>query len=369
MHRGFRYNHEPCLPPFIFTVSQSRGTTRSTRHASLDKESFMPAASPLTNLPEIGVCALMQVVLALPVHAQSYPAKPIRLIVPWPPGGGVDISARTIGPRLSEQLGQPVVVDNRGGAAGMIGTEVAARAPADGYTILHGAAGPNAILPLLNPKAPYGPLNDFAEVAHFANTIYVLVVHPSLPAQSIKQLVALAKATPGKLTIGASGTATPAHISGELLRAAAGIDIAPVFYRGAAGAVLDVLGGQISMTIETISPALPHVRSGKLRALGVTAAKRSTQLPEVPTIAESGFPGFEVINWYGILTPASTPRDVIARLNREINSITRAPEIRSRLIGYGLEVVESTPEEYTAFRKADVAKWTRIIKETNLRYE
>jgi len=329
----------------------------------------MLAVNLFVNILAFGACALLQGVLATPAHTQPYPAKPIRLIVPWPPGGGVDISARTLGPRLSEQLGQPVVVDNRGGAAGMIGTEVAARAPADGYTILHGAAGPNAILPLLNPKAPYGPLNDFAEVAHFANTIYVLVVHPSLQAQSVKQLVAIAKAAPGKLTIGASGTATPAHISGELLRTAAGIDITPVFYKGAAGAVLDVLGGQISMAIETISPALPHVRSGKLRALGVTAAKRSTQLPEVPTIAESGFPGFEVINWYGILAPVRTPRDAIARLNREINGIVRTPDIRSRLIGYGLEVVESTPEEYTAFRKADVEKWARIIKETNLRYE
>ena len=307
--------------------------------------------------------------MAYSVFAQVYPAKPIRLIVPWPPGGGVDISARTLGPKLSENIGQPVVVDNRGGAAGMIGTEVAARAPADGYTILHGAAGPNAILPLINSKAPYGPLDDFAEVAHFANTVYVMVVHPSLPAKNIKELVVLAKAKPAQLTIGASGTATPAHISGELFRVAAGVNITPVFYKGAAGAVVDVLAGQINMTIETISPALPHVRAGKLRALGVTALKRSTQLPEVPTIAESGFPGFEVINWYGILVPARTPRAVIGTLNREIMRVVKMPDTRERLVSYGLEVVTSTPEEYTAFRKADVAKWARIIKDINLRYE
>ena len=317
----------------------------------------------------VAVCTCTYTWFTPSVCAQSYPTKPIRLIVPWPPGGGVDISARTIGPKLSESLGQPVVVDNRGGAAGMIGTEVAARAPADGYTILHGAAGPNHILPLLNPKAPYGPLNDFAEVAHFANTVYVMVVHPSLPAKNIKELIALAKTRPGQLTVGASGTATPAHISSELFRVAAGISMTQVFYKGAAGAVIDVLGGQITMTIETISPALPHVKAGKLRALGVTSAKRSTQLPEVPTIAESGFPGFEVINWYGILIPARAPREVITRLNREITRIVKTPETRERLIGYGLEPVESTPEEYTAFRKADVAKWARTIKEINLRYE
>ena len=312
-------------------------------------------------------CALFACLAsALPAHAQGYPSRPLRLIVPWPPGGGVDIAARTLGPRLADQLKQPVVVDTRGGAAGMIGTELAARAPADGHTLLLAAAGPNAILPLLNPKAPYG-LKDFAEVSHFANTIYVLVVHPSLPAQSIKQLVALAKAKP--LTIGASGTATPAHISGELFRVAAGINLTPVFYKGAAGAVIDVLGGQISMTIETISPALPHVKAGKLRALGVTSTRRSTQLPDVPTIAESGFPGFEVVNWYGVLAPAGTPRPAIARLNSEMTLIVTTPDTRDRLVSYGLEIVTSTPEEYTAFRKADMAKWARIIKDINLRYE
>ncbi len=317
----------------------------------------------------LGACALLApAFLALPTHAQNYPSRPVRLIVPWPPGGGVDIAARTIGPKLSENLGQPVVVDNRGGAAGMIGTELAARAPADGYTILLGAAGPNAILPLLNPKAPYG-IKDFAEVSHFANTIYVMVVHPSLSANSIKQLVALAKAKPAQLTIGSAGAATPAHISGELFRVAAGINLTPVFYKGAAGAVIDVLGGQITMTIETISPALPHVKAGKLRALGVTSSRRSTQLPDVPTIAESGFPGFEVINWYGVLAPANTPRNVITRLNGEMTRIVKVPDTRDRLISYGLEVVDATAEEYTAFRKADLAKWARIIKQTHLRYE
>ena len=317
-----------------------------------------------------GVCVFFAHALFMfPAYAQNYPVRPIRLIVPWPPGGCVDIAARTLGPKLAGILGQPVVVDNRGGAAGLIGTELAARSPADGYTILLGAAGPNAILPILNPKAPYDALRDFAEVSHFANTIYVMVVNPSLPANSIKQLVALANAKPGQLTIGSSGTATPAHISGELFRVAAAIKVTPVFYKGAAAPVIEVMGGQITLAIETISPILPHVKAGKLKALGVTAARRSTQMPDVPTIAESGFPGFEVINWYGVLAPAHTPHDVITQLNRETTRIVRMPETRNRLISYGLEVVDSTPEEYAAFRKADLTKWARIIKETNLRYE
>jgi tripartite-type tricarboxylate transporter receptor subunit TctC len=224
-------------------------------------------------------------------------------------------------------------------------------------------------VPVLNPKAPYDALKDFAEVSHFANTIYVMVVNPSLPADSIKQLVALAKTRPAQLTIGASGTATPAHIAGELFRVAAGISLTPVFYKGAAGAVIDVLGGQITMTIETISPALPHVKAGKLKALGVTSSRRSAQLPDVPTIAESGFPGFEVVNWYGVLAPAGTPRHAITRLNSELTRIVKTAETRDRLISYGLEVVTSTPEEYTAFRKADLMKWAKIVKEINLRYE
>ena len=315
-------------------------------------------------------CSLcVHALFVLPAQAQSYPVRPIRLIVPWPPGGGVDIAARTIGPGLSGNLGQPVVIDNRAGAAGMIGTELAARAPADGYTILLGAAGPNAILPLVMPKAPYDALKDFSEVALIAYTLYVMVVNPRLPANSIKELVALAKARPGQLTIGSSGTATPAHISGELFRAAAAIDIVPVFYKGAAAPVIEVMGGQISIAIETISPILPHVRAGKLKALGVTASRRSTQLPDVPTIAESGYPGFDVANWYGVLAPAGIPRNAIERLNRELTRLVNSPDVKERLIGSGLEVVTSTPEEFAAFRKSDLAKWARVVKERNLRME
>jgi tripartite-type tricarboxylate transporter receptor subunit TctC len=304
-----------------------------------------------------------------PAQAQAYPTRPVRLIVPWPPGGGVDIAARAIQPKLAEHLGQPVVIDNRAGAAGQIGTQLAARSPADGYTILLGAAGPNAILPLLTPKPPYDALHDFAEVSHFANTLYVFVANPSLPASSVKELVALAKARSAKLTVGVSGTATPAHIAGEFLRVRSGIELASVFYKGVAGAVIDVMGGQIDTAIVTISPVIPHAKTGKLKVLGVTSRERSTQLPDVPTIAESGYPGFEVVNWYGVLAPAGTPRGVIARIATDMSKTVKSPDVTERLIAAGLEIVESTPAEFTAFRKADLAGWARMIKEGNIRLD
>jgi tripartite-type tricarboxylate transporter receptor subunit TctC len=317
----------------------------------------------------LACAACMPAFYASPAPAQAYPARPIRLIVPWPPGGGVDIAARTIQPKMAEQLGQALVVDNRAGASGVIGTQLAARSPADGYTILLGAAGPNAILPLINPKTPYDALKDFAEVAHFANTVYVLVVNPSLPANSIKELVAMAKAKPGKMTVGVSGVATPAHITGEFLRASSGIELVSVFYKGVAGAVVEVLGGQITSAIVTISPVLPHAKAGRLKVLAVTSGRRVMQLPDVPTIAESGYPGLEVVNWYGVLAPARTPRDVIGKLAEAVSGTVKSPEVRDRLIAAGLEVVESTPADYAAFRKRDLAMWARMIKDTNIRVE
>ena len=309
----------------------------------------------------------LQALAVSAAQAQEYPVRPIRLVVPWPPGGGVDIAARTIQPKMAEHLGQAVVVDNRPGAAGMIGTHLAARAPADGYTILLGAAGPNAILPLINPKAPYDALGDFAAVSHFANTVYVVVVHPSMPANSIKELVAMAKARPGKLTVGVSGTATPGHITSEFLRVESGIDLVSVFYKGVAPAIVEVIGGQINMAVVTISPVLPHAKAGRLKVLAVTSAGRATQLPDVPTISESGYPGFVVVNWYGVLAPAGTPPEVIGKLAQAVAKTVTSSEVRARLIAAGLEVVESTPAQYAEFRKTDLAKWARMIKEGNIR--
>jgi tripartite-type tricarboxylate transporter receptor subunit TctC len=301
--------------------------------------------------------------------AQTFPSRPVRFMVPWPPGGGIDISARALQPKLAELLGQSVIIDNRPGAAGMMGTQMAARAPADGHTILLGAAGPNAIVPLAMPKQPYEPRSSFAEVAHFANTVYVFSVHAASPITSIRELIAMAKSHPGKVTAGVTGTATPAHIAGEYMRVASRVSMTTAVYKGAAAPLLAVMGGEINVSITTISPALPQFRAGKVRLLAVTSGKRVSQAPDVPTLVESGFPGLEIVNWYGVLAPAGTPTEIIARLHRDVTGAVRAPEVRERLVAAGLELVESTPAEYAAYRRRDLAMWARMIKETGIRME
>jgi tripartite-type tricarboxylate transporter receptor subunit TctC len=301
--------------------------------------------------------------------APEYPDKPIRWIVPWPPGGGVDIATRMMSPALSEVLGQNFVVENRPGASGMLGTNFAAKAPADGYTIITGAAGPNAILPHVNPKIPYDSLKDFASIAYMVNTVYALVVHPNLPAKNIAELTALAKARPGELTIGSAGSGTPAHLAGEFFASLSGVKLSHVAYKGSAGPALEVMGGHIVMTIETISPLLPHIRAGKLKALGVTSKVRSSQLPAVPAIAESGLPDYEILNWYGLLAPAGTPTAVIDKLSRGVNQVMARPDVRARLIASGLEIAGSTPEAFRTFRQADFEKWGSIVKDANIKFE
>jgi tripartite-type tricarboxylate transporter receptor subunit TctC len=301
--------------------------------------------------------------------AQQYPEKPIRWIVPWPPGGGVDIATRIMSPALSEALGQNLVVENRPGASGSIGTGFAAKASPDGYTIITGAAGPNAILPHLNPGIAYHGLNDFSSVTHVANTLYVLVVHPTLPVKNVRELIALAKAKPATLTIGSAGAGTPAHLAGEFLASVGGVKLVQVSYKGAAGPAIDVISGHIFMTIETISPLLPHIRAGKLKALGVSSSKRSSQLPEVPTIAESGLPGYEIVNWYGVLAPAGTAPGIVDRLNKGVNTVLSQASVRERLVASGLQIVGSTPEEFRQFREADFRKWGGIVKGANIKFE
>ncbi|MBI2293513.1 MAG: tripartite tricarboxylate transporter substrate binding protein, partial [Betaproteobacteria bacterium] len=245
----------------------------------------------------VGWLVFAAAMIGAPVsHAADYPDKPIRWVVPWPPGGGIDITTRILSPAFAEALGgATIIVENRPGASALIGTDFAAKAPPDGYTLLTAAAGPNAILPQLHPKIPYDSLKDFASIGYIANTVYVLVVHPSLPVRNVQDLIALAWAKPGELTIGSSGTGTPAQLAGKFLESMTGVSLVHVSYKGAAAPVLEVMGGQIIMSIETISPLLPHIRAGKLKALGVTAKKRSSQLPAVPTIAESGFPDYEIV--------------------------------------------------------------------------
>lgn len=317
------------------------------------------------SLGAVGLASLA----VLPSMAQTFPSRPIRFMVPWPPGGGIDISARALQPKLAEFLGQSVIIDNRPGAAGMMGTQMAARAPADGHTILLGAAGPNAIVPLTMPKQPYEPIGAFAEVAHFANTVYVFAVHAASPIMSVRDLIASAKAQPGKLTAGVTGTATPAHIAGEYVRVASKVAMTTAVYKGAAAPLLAVMGGEINLSITTISPALPQFRAGKVRLLAVTSGKRSAQAPDVPTLIESGFPGLEIVNWYGVLAPAGTAAEIIARLHRDVTRTVRSPEVRERLVAAGLEIVESTPSEYAAYRKRDLAMWSKMIKETGIRME
>lgn len=261
------------------------------------------------------------------------------------------------------------IVDNRPGASAMIGTAFAAKAPPDGYTIITAAAGPNAILSHLNPKIPYDTLKDFASIGYIANTVYVLVVHPSLPVRNVQDLIALAKAKPGELTIGSAGAGTPAHLAGEFFQSMSGVRLVHVPYKGSAAPTLEVMGGQIIMTIATISPVLPHIGAGKLKPLGVTAKTRSSQLPAVPTLDESGLRDYEIVNWYGLLAPAGTPAAIVERLNRALNQVLKRPEVRERLMNAGLEVVTSTPDEFRLFRVRDFARWGEIVRKANIKFE
>ena len=351
------------------------GTCDCQVHVCGDPQRYPYRAARRSPLPAkifaLGWCALAAATLSAPVsHAAEYPGKPIRWIVPWPPGGGVDITTRILSPALAEALGgATIIVDNRPGASAMIGTDFAAKAPPDGYTLLTAAAGPNAILPQLHPKIPYDTLKDFASIGYIANTVYVLVVHPSLPVRNVQDLIALARSKPGELTIGSSGTGTPAQLAGKFLESMTGVSLVHVSYKGSAAPVLEVMGGQIIMSIETISPLLPHIRGGKLKALGVTARKRSSQLAAVPTIAESGLPDYEIVNWYGLLAPSGIPLAIVERLNKSLNQVLSRPEVRDRLMNAGLEVVGSTAEEFRIFRVTDFAHWGEIVRKANIRFE
>jgi tripartite-type tricarboxylate transporter receptor subunit TctC len=295
------------------------------------------------------------------VLAQNYPAKPIRFLVLYAAGGATDIVARVIAPRLAEGLGQQVIVDNRPGANGIIATTILAKSPPDGYTILitdvaHGAN------PALHSKLPYDTLKDFSPISLIATMPSVLLVHPSLPVKTVKDLVALAKSKPGQLNYASAGTGSAIHLTMELFINATGINILQVPYKGGAPALTDVIGGQIPMMFLTIPPALQHVRAGRVRALGVTSSKRLASLPEVPTISESGVPGFEDYEWQGVIAPAGTPRDVIVKLHSEIVRTLAIPEVRERISGLGADVVGGTPEQLNDFIKAEVARWGKAIK-------
>jgi len=314
----------------------------------------------------VAVAALL---LALAGTASGqYPTKPVRFIVPSAAGGGTDIIARAISLKLSESLGQQFVVDNRPGAGQMIGIELAARSPADGHTILM-AASTLAINPIMYKKVPYDPLRDFAPITQAATLANVIVVHPSLPVKSIAELIAYAKQRPGQLNFASAGIGTSPQMSIELLKSMAGIDMVHIPYKGTAPGVVDLLAGQVLVMAPNALTALPHIKAGKLRALAVTSARRSEGLPDVPTVAESGLPGYDSTQWYGVLAPAGTPRDIVARLHDEIVRALRDAEVGKRLAADGAEPVGSSPEEFAAFIKSESEKWAKVAQAAGIKPE
>ena len=299
----------------------------------------------------------------------DWPSRPIKFIVPWPPGGAADLIGRLIAERLSPALGQPVVVDNRAGAGGIVGTEAAARSAPDGYTMLFGSTGPNAINVSLYSKLPYDPVRDFTPVTQLTALPLVLIVSPSLPVNSVAELIALGKAKPGSLTVASVGAGTAQHLAGEIFRAQAGLEWVHVPYKGSAPAFTDLLGGQVNLLFDNIPASQPHIKAGKVKALAVTSATRSSALPDVPTVAEAGLPGYEAVAWQNVLVPAGTPRPIVDRLNAEIVKILRTPEMTERLVGLGAIVVGSAVDQAGAHVKSEVDKWGRAVKAAGVKLD
>jgi tripartite-type tricarboxylate transporter receptor subunit TctC len=299
---------------------------------------------------------------------EPYPARPIHLIVAFPPGGSVDTVARVIGPPLGASLRQPVVIENRSGASGNIGTEQAARAKADGYTLIIHTI-PFVANASLYERMPYDPLRDFAPVSLLCASPAVLIAHPTLPARSVAELLALARAKPGALNYSAAGAGTNPHMAGELFNMLGGVDIVAVQYKGGGPALVAVLGGEVPLTFQNISEAVPQVHSGKLRALGVTGAKRAAALPDVPTIAEAGVPGYEFTTWHGVLAPRGTPDAVVGLLNARLAQVLRSPEVSARFAQMGLDVIASSPAEFSAHLKKELDKWGKLVRERHIKVE
>ena len=305
----------------------------------------------------------------LPAAAQAYPSRPIRLVVAFPPGGAVDAYARIVQARFGEALGQGIVIENRAGAGGMIGAELVAKAPPDGYTLLLGNIASLAMNVGVYSKMPYDPAKDFAPVLRTVDVNYALVVHPAVPANSVAELIAHAKGNPGKLSYGSAGAGSAPHLATELLKQRAGIDMVHVPYKGGGPMVTDLVGGQIQLAIGDQANLMPQVKAGKLRVLAVGSARRSPNYPDVPTIAEAGFPGYEAGAWQGLVAPAGTPPDVVRRLNEALVRVMEMPDVRERLIGAGLEPVGGSPDDFARHIRAEIAKWTRIAKDVGARAE
>ncbi len=300
--------------------------------------------------------------------AQSYPIKPIRLVLPYPPGGGTDVIARPLAQKLTEQLGQQVIVDNRGGAGGNIGMEFVAKSPADGYTLLFALTAQYAVNPSLYPKLPYDPVRDYAPISLLANAPYLLVVHPALPAKSVAELVALVKARPGQLSYSSSGNGSGAHLAGEMLRSLARVEIVHVPYKGAGPAMPDLIAGQVQLSFITYTAAGPHIKTGRLRALGVTTAKRSPTLPDLPAIGET-VAGYDSAVWYGFAAPAGTPPEIVSKLNTEVLRVLAAPDFRSRITLEAVSPIGSTPEEFGSFMKSEIVRWAKVVRDSGAKVD
>jgi len=302
-------------------------------------------------------------------QAQAWPSKPIKWVVPFAPGGTTDILARTVGEKLAVALGQPVIIENKPGAGGGVGAEFTAKSAPDGYTIMGGTISTHAINASLYKSLPYDPVKDFVAITLIARVPNMLVINPSVPAKDVKELIALLKANPGKYSFASSGNGTSQHLSGELFKSMSGTDMQHIPYKGSPPALQDVVGGQVAMTFDNITTALPLAKAGKLRALAVTTAKRSSVAPEVPTLAESGLPGFEVGSWQGVFAPAGTPPEIVKRLNAEIVKALNMPDVREKLSGLGAEIVADSPEEFSALVKAEVAKWADVVKKSGAKVD
>lgn len=295
---------------------------------------------------------------------QNYPNKPIRMICPFPPGGTTDVVARLVAQKLTEAWKEQVVVDNRAGAGGIIGTELAAKAPADGYTVLLGSITTHAVNPALYKKLSFDPVKDFTPVTLVVSSSQLLAVHPSVPAKSVKELIALAKAKPGQLNYASAGVGTSPHLTFELFKSMASIEAVHVPYKGTGPAITELVGGQVQMMITGVVALMPHVKTGKLRGLAVTSAKRVAALPDLPTVAESGVPKFDVSSWFGVFLPSGTPKPIVTKMNREIRKIVDMPDFRQKLISQGADPETNTPEEFAVYVKSEMAKWGKVVRDT-----
>jgi len=314
------------------------------------------------------VAIALSLACAIPAQAQSYPEKPIRMIVPFPPGGSVDVVGRALTPKLSERLGQQVVIENRSGASGTIGTEAVARARPDGYTVLLNTI-PFVTNSYLYKEVPYDPFTDFLPISWLCSSPGTLVVNPSVPARSVRELLQLAKAKPGAFNYSAAGAGTNPHFAGELFNYLGNVDIVAVQYKGGGPSLLATLGGEVGITFPNISEAIPHAKSGRLIVLGVGSARRSPALPDVPTIAEAGLAGYEFVTWHGVLVPKGTPAAIVSQLNAKLKETLTAPEQQRLFEQMGFEIVASTPEEFAAHLKRESEKWGKVIKERHIRVE